>query len=116
MSRRLLPVLLVIMILMSLSGFIMAASGRNTNSSATSTSSLYLREGTIDNTQTMSQKVPADLAARKLAANETGLYVIQFRGPIFQKDKDSLISYGVKLGPYLPDFAFLAQITPGIAK
>ncbi|HEX3043274.1 MAG TPA: S8 family serine peptidase [Bacillota bacterium] len=115
MSRRLLPVYLVIITLLSFSSFMMAAPGRNTKSTITSNSSLYLREGTIDNTQSLFKKIPAGLSAKQLGANESGLYVIQFEGPIFQKDKDQLINYGVKLGDYLPDFAFFAQLTPGMA-
>ncbi|MFZ3590900.1 S8 family serine peptidase [Bacillus sp. DJP31] len=49
------------------------------------------------------EKVPAD----------NSLYVVQFSGPITEKEKQALVSTGVVMGDYIPDYAFIVD-TKGV--
>lgn len=48
--------------------------------------------------------------------DEKKLFVIQLTGPVKNEWKTELLNKGVTLGDYIPDFAFLAQMTPEVKK
>lgn len=56
--------------------------------------------------------VPNELAKYGYAANEAGPYLIVFSGPIEEPMKDEAVQLGAKLVEYIPDFSFLALMTP----
>lgn len=50
-----------------------------------------------------------DLA--KYEEHERGLYVVQWKGPVYSAQKQAVAATGAELGEYLPHFSFLARMT-----
>ena len=57
-------------------------------------------------------QVPYGLMKKGYKSNEVGPYIIIFNGPVKEEMKEMAIRKGAKLEEYLPDFSFLAQMTP----
>src|SRR5207237_5018726 len=49
-------------------------------------------------------------------AGTAGLYLVQFKGPILSSWLDGLRAQGVRVYNYIPNFAFVVQMTPEQAK
>lgn len=71
---------------------------------------VLLRSGTI-HLNGLNGPAPAG-GKRALADGERGLFVVQFRGPVLEVQKQALRKLGAELGDYLPDYAFLVRMTP----
>lgn len=50
-----------------------------------------------------------------LGPGERGLFLVQFRGPVQEWQKQSLRDLGAEVGDYLPDYAFLVRMDAGQA-
>jgi len=50
------------------------------------------------------------------ASNERDYYILQFAGPIVPSWKEEVSKLGAELLDYVPDFSFLARMTPEVAK
>lgn len=60
------------------------------------------------------QDLPYGLT-KKYMKNEVGPYIIMFAGPIEEPMKQQVVKEGAELVEYIPDFAFLATMTPEVA-
>ncbi len=56
---------------------------------------------------------PPDLPA---PAGESGLYIVQFSGPVRPAWKEQVLALGARLYDYIPDFAFLAWLEEGMVE
>lgn len=60
-------------------------------------------------------RVHVTLDQKDYDAGQTGLYLIQFNGPIYDSYKDAVREAGAELGDYIPQNAFIARATPDAA-
>ncbi len=82
--------------------------------SAVGAPSVRLRYATFD--PLVSQpSVPSDLQSTAVS-NQTDNYLVQFSGPIEESWKISLAALGAEIEEYIPDYAFVVQMTPEIAQ
>ena len=58
-----------------------------------------------------SAAAPEDSPFGKMAKKGTDRYIIQFKGPLRDRDRDQVEALGIKLGAYVPDFAYKAALT-----
>jgi len=58
--------------------------------------------------------IPSDLRAIE-TPGQAGYYIVQFVCPVDDGMKDEVVSLGAELLDYVPDFAFIARMTPEIA-
>ncbi|MCL5998850.1 MAG: S8 family serine peptidase [Chloroflexi bacterium] len=70
---------------------------------------IYLAQFTLDPLQQLPQ-LPAGLAFTAEEAATSGVYILQFQGPVLPEWKKAVMEAGAQLGDYLPDYAFLARI------
>jgi len=75
--------------------------------------SIYLGSGTISAHEVVEQ---SQLQAPKVFSNESRLYILQFSGPITEQQKQMVNQYGVEIGDYIPNFAFIVRTTPNVAQ
>lgn len=75
---------------------------------------IYLSDETIDPAKGSTKE--HFLKARSLVSGESGLYLVQFTGPITEEFKTTVIKKGVELGDYIPEYTFLAKMSPETAK
>lgn len=59
--------------------------------------------------------LPEGLRSRPLAAGESGMYLVQLSGPVTESDKQSIRSLGCTLYDYIPNYAFVAVMSPETA-
>ncbi|MHB9145966.1 MAG: S8 family serine peptidase [Symbiobacteriia bacterium] len=60
-------------------------------------------------------QVNQSLDMQKYQAGQQGLYLVQFNGPVYDSYKSAVTAAGAKLGDYIPQSAFVAQMTPEVA-
>jgi serine protease AprX len=70
---------------------------------------IHLAAGSFDPLQG-TPDLPAQLIYTPEEALAAGTYIVQFNGPVLPEWKEALTQVGVKLGDYLPDYAFLAYM------
>lgn len=73
---------------------------------------VYLEGYTLNNDKV---ELPQGLAKHAYSNGQTSPYIIVFGGPIEGEIKGQVESMGVNLIAYLPDFSFLALMTPEVA-
>ena len=74
--------------------------------------SIKLRAGTIVPGEESVQSAAAQgLTISEYAPGQEGYYIVQFRGPVEQAWKDSVIENGGELLDYLPDYAYKVRMT-----
>ena len=61
-------------------------------------------------------QVPYGLMKKGYAINETGSYIIVFSGPITKPMRTRTVELGAQIEEYLPEFSYLALMTPGQAR
>lgn len=73
---------------------------------------IHLSTGSFD---PLSEKGPTilsqELIIPKYEENESGYYILQFKGPVLQQWKDEVMKAGVSFFDYIPQFAFLARMS-----
>jgi len=58
--------------------------------------------------------LPVGLRITDYESEEVGYYLVQFQGPILPEWKESVSKTGATLFDYLPDFTFIARMTPAV--
>src|SRR2546421_5862649 len=81
----------------------------------TDRTTLYLGSASFD-TAKAEPAIADNLRIASYPAGTAGLYLVQFKGPILQGWVDGLRAQGVRVYTYIPNFAFVVQITPEQAK
>lgn len=66
-------------------------------------------KGTLLRYESENVKIPSGLE-KMLEKHDSNLYIIEFNGPIKEKDKAFLEGASVVLGDYLPEYSFIAQV------
>lgn len=66
---------------------------------------LHLKSGTIDTAETIRDVMPTTAALLG-----KGHYLVAFKGPVTEADKQALKNAGAEILEYIPDFAFLVRI------
>src|SRR3989475_1766730 len=81
----------------------------------TDRTTLYLGSASFD-TAKAEPAIADNLRIASYPAGTAGLYLVQFKGPILQGWVDGLRAQGVRVYNYIPNFAFVVQMTPEQAK
>jgi subtilisin family serine protease len=83
---------------------------------ATNDAPLFIRLGdyVFDPLAGGEPEMPMDLRLAQDSPEESGYYVVQFRGPILQAWKDALVASGGQILEYVPDYAFLVHLESGV--
>jgi len=81
----------------------------------TDRSTLYLGSVSFD-TAKAAPAIADNLRIASYPAGTAGLYLVQFKGPILSSWLDGLRAQGVRVYNYIPNFAFVVQMTPEQAK
>ncbi len=55
--------------------------------------------------------VPEELTARDLEKTESGYFIVQFTGPIHERDKEMVCAAGAVFFDYIPNFAFIVRMS-----
>jgi subtilisin family serine protease len=77
---------------------------------------LRLAWGTFDPLREPPERLlPVDLKFSAAYSDGPGYYLIQFRGPIHESDKEAVTALGVELFDYVPDFGFVARMNAATA-
>ena len=72
---------------------------------------IYLATGAFDPlAKTGPPALPQELTLKGYLTDETGYYILQFKGPVLEKWKEAVISAGAKIFDYIPQFAFLVRM------
>lgn len=75
---------------------------------------IYLSDETIDPVKGSTKE--HFLKSRSLVRGESGLYLVQFTGPITEEFKSAVVKKGVELGDYIPEYSFLAKMSTETAE
>lgn len=75
---------------------------------------LYLKGYKLDANQEL--KLPKGLIKKAYVDGEKGPYLVMFNGPIIESMKAQVENIGAELIEYIPNFAFLAKMTPEISE
>ena len=70
---------------------------------------IYLAQGTFDPLQAL-PTLPQSLTFSEAEVAANGVYLVQFTGPIEDAWKENIQRAGGKLGPYIPNYAFVAKL------
>ena len=73
---------------------------------------LYLARASFEPRQFV-PSTPSGLTYNAAEAAASGVYILQFTGPVMDAWKDQVTSAGAQLGPYIPNFAFIARMDAG---
>lgn len=78
---------------------------------------IRLQSGEFDPLRTAPERVVADarLLKRSPAPRKSDYYIVQFTGPIHESDKRAVTDLGAELLNYIPEFAFIARMSPAAA-
>ena len=72
---------------------------------------IYLAIGSFDPLfQTSPVDLPQELKLQRYPGDGTGYYIVQFKGPVLPKWKEEVVSAGVDILDYLPEFAFVVKM------
>lgn len=72
---------------------------------------LYLAAATFDPLESI-PAVPNGLAFSDIEAASAGVYLVQLNGPVTDAWKQGIMDAGGKLGPYVPNYAFIVRLDP----
>lgn len=72
---------------------------------------LYLAAAAFDPLESV-PTAASGLAFSDIEAASAGVYIIQLSGPVMDAWKQGIIDAGGTLGPYIPNYAFLARLDP----
>jgi uncharacterized repeat protein (TIGR01451 family) len=73
---------------------------------------IYLAYATFDPLISM-PSTPSNLTYSSEEISASGTYILQFNAPVREEWKAALIELGVRIGDYIPDYAFLVYMDPG---
>jgi len=110
-SRAFVMVLIVVLVLPSVLANIDVSSSTEQGPTGTSTDTpiyLYFRAATFDPLWE-SPSLPEDL----MSDGTNGQYIIQLKGPVYDNEKEQMVSEGATLLGYVPDYAFMAEMSQG---
>ena len=72
---------------------------------------IHLAIGTFDPLlQNGPAALPPELTVESYPEDEVGYYIVQFKGPVMQKWKKEVVSAGVEIFDYIPQFAFIVKM------
>ena len=72
---------------------------------------IHLSIGTFDPlSQNGPPPLPHELTLERYPEDETGYYILQFRGPVLKQWKDAVAATGAVIFDYIPQFAFLVRM------
>lgn len=61
-------------------------------------------------------RLPSAWQISAYPAGVEGYYLVQFKGPIHASERQGLVDLGVELFDYVPDFSFIAAMSPQVAR
>jgi len=72
---------------------------------------ILLNSGSFNTQTDKKMNIPDALTAHSLKSDQSGMFLVQFKGPISETHKAAVVACGAKLYDYVPNFTFIAMMT-----